>query len=191
MGGFRIFFVIQAMLLTRRTLLTLILAAPVAGCGFRLRGAFTVPFKTIYLDADMDSPFGANLKRQLESDSDATIVTNPQEAEAILKILSIQKSRTAGATSSGEVRQYRLTETVRFRVSNPKGVEYMEETSVSGSRFLSYSADKDYLSRENEEATVYSEIEADLVAQMMRRIERSLHKAQRDQEKAQAQSVKE
>ncbi|MBQ9241242.1 MAG: hypothetical protein IJ164_07940 [Duodenibacillus sp.] len=163
------------MSLTRRTLLTLILAAPVAGCGFRLRGAFSVPFKTLFLDADMDTPFGANLKRQLEGGSDVTIVTDRQQAEAVLQILSIQKSRTAGASSSGETRQYKLTETVRFRVANPKGVEYMEDTSVSGSRFISYSADKDYLSRENEEATVYSEIESDLVAQMMRRIERTLN----------------
>ena len=179
MGGFRIIFSSDTMSLSRRSLLTLILAAPVAGCGFRLRGAFSVPFKTLYLDADMDSPFGANLKRQLTSGSDVTIVTDRQQAEAILKILSIRKSRTAGASSSGETRQYQLSETVTFRVENPKGLEYMEDTSVSGSRFISYSADKDYLSRESEEATVYEELEGDLVAQMMRRIERSMHKVRR------------
>ncbi len=176
------------MLLTRRSLLAVLLAAPVAGCGFRLRGAFSVPFKTLFLDADMNTPFGANLKRQLESGSDVQIVTDRNEAEAILKILDIRKSRTAGASSSGETRQYKLSETVTFRVSNPNGLEYMEDTSVSGSRFISYSAERDYLARENEEAAVYKELEGDLIAQMMRRIERTLHKVRRDQPLGQPQA---
>ena len=74
------------------------------------------------------------------------------------------------ATSSGRAREYEITLSLSFRVSNPSGIDYMEAVTLTASRDLTYS-ESDFLSREKEEAFLYRDMEADLVNQLMRRIE--------------------
>ena len=113
---------------SRRHLLgaALIGALPLTGCGFRLRGSYSTPFRTLYLQMPENSYLAVRLRQELLAGSDVTIVNTPSEAEAILELLSDTRSR--------------------------------DVLSIN-------------LSREKEEAFLYRDMEADLVNQLMRRIE--------------------
>lgn len=55
-------------------------------------------------------------------------------------------------------------------MTSPDGFDYMEAVTLTTRRDLTY-AESDFLSREKEEAFLYRDMEADLVSQLMRRIE--------------------
>ena len=83
--------------LSRRSVFALLgsLAGSVvlSGCGFRLRGQFSAPFETLYLQMPENTRFSGLLKRVIESGSDVRVVTSPKEADAILELLSVNRSR--------------------------------------------------------------------------------------------------
>ena len=158
---------------SRRHLLgaALIGALPLTGCGFRLRGSYSPPFRTLYLQMPENSYLAVRLRQELLAGSDVTIVNTPSEAEAILELLSDSRSRDGlSINDTGRAREYEITLSLSFRVSNPSGIDYMEAVTLTASRDLTYS-ESDFLSREKEEAFLYRDMEADLVNQLMRRIE--------------------
>lgn len=79
---------------SRRHLLgaALIGALPLTGCGFRLRGSYSTPFRTLYLQMPENSYLAVRLRQELLAGSDVTIVNTPSEAEAILELLSDSRS---------------------------------------------------------------------------------------------------
>ena len=140
-------------------------------CGFRLRGSYSTPFRTLYLQMPENSYLAVRLRQELLAGSDVTIVNTPSEAEAILELLSDSRSRDVlSINDTGRAREYEITLSLSFRVSNPSGIDYMEAVTLTASRDLTYS-ESDFLSREKEEAFLYRDMEADLVNQLMRRIE--------------------
>lgn len=158
---------------SRRHLLgaALVGALPLAGCGFRLRGSFSTPFKTLYLQMPPNSRLTVRLRQELLAESGVTIVNTPAEAEAILELLSDSRSRDVlSINDTGRAREYELTLSLSFRVTSPDGFDYMEAVTLTTRRDLTY-AESDFLSREKEEAFLYRDMEADLVSQLMRRIE--------------------
>ena len=87
---------------------TLIAAAALAmtGCGFRLRGRFTLPFETLYISYNLNTPLGSQLSRQLKAGSDVRLVNSPSEAQAILYILGERRSRNVVAYNAyGDARE--------------------------------------------------------------------------------------
>lgn len=158
---------------SRRHLLgaALVGALPLAGCGFRLCGSFSTPFKTLYLQMPPNSRLTVRLRQELLAESGVTIVNTPAEAEAILELLSDSRSRDVlSINDTGRAREYELTLSLSFRVTSPDGFDYMEAVTLTTRRDLTY-AESDFLSREKEEAFLYRDMEADLVSQLMRRIE--------------------
>lgn len=158
---------------SRRHLLgaALIGALPLTGCGFRLRGSYSTPFRTLYLQMPENSHLAVRLRQELLAGSDVTIVNTPSEAEAILELLSDSRSRDVlSINDTGRAREYEIALSLSFRVSNPSGIDYMEAVTLTASRDLTYS-ESDFLSREKEEDFLYRDMEADLVNQLMRRIE--------------------
>ena len=58
-----------------------------SACGFQLRGADgmgAIPFKTIYLGVNENSPLGVELRRNIRA-RDAKNVTDPKAAEAVVR----------------------------------------------------------------------------------------------------------
>lgn len=141
------------------------------GCGFRLRGSFTAPFETLYLQMRANTPFASNLKRAIEAGSSVRVVDAPEKAEAVLELLTFTRERDVLSVNiAGRAREYELTLTLEFRITGPDGFEYVEATSLSGVRDITYS-ETEFLSREKEEEVLYTDIENDLIAQIVRRIE--------------------
>ena len=164
------------MSLSRRRMLAaaaLVSTAALSGCGFRLRGQFSVPFETIYLDMNRNTPFAARLTRQLRSGSGVTLVESPDDAQAVLRILANTLTREiVSYNANGDAREYEIKLTVRFRLASPKGEEFLPDSAITAMREISYS-DTDYLSRDSEEALLINEMQADIVSQMIRRIEKA------------------
>lgn len=162
---------------SRRRLVASALAAATlastSGCGFRLRGSFHTPFETMYLDVNRHSPFGARLERQLKSGANVRIVSDVSEAQAILKVIERNLERNiVSYNADGNAREYELKLTVRFSLTSPAGLEFLPVSVITARREVSYS-DEDYLSRESEEAIIVNEMHADVVSQMIRRIEKA------------------
>ncbi len=94
---------------SRRHLLgaALIGALPLTGCGFRLRGSYSTPFRTLYLQMPENSYLAVRLRQELLAGSDVTIVNTPSEAEAILELLSDSRSRDVlSINDTGRAREY-------------------------------------------------------------------------------------
>ena len=154
---------------------TLIAAAALAmtGCGFRLRGRFSLPFETLYISYNLNTPLGSQLSRQLKAGSDVRLVNSPSEAQAILYVLGERRSRNVVAYNAyGDAREYELKLEVSFRLSAPDGAQYLPDTVIAAVREISYN-EEDYLTRDAEEALVSNEMLSDIVVQMVRRIEKA------------------
>ena len=161
--------------LTRRQILSasgaLLGSTLLAGCAFRLRGHFDAPFETLYLQMTENTRFPGLLKRMIESGSSIRCVSSPREADAILELLSMTRSRDIlTINDAGRAREYELTLTLEFRCTSPEGYEYVDTTRLIANRDITYT-ESEFLSREKEEEVLYIDMENDLINQIVRRLE--------------------
>jgi LPS-assembly lipoprotein len=162
------------MLIKRRLLRALALSAAVmlSACGFHLRGSGTeavLPFTTIYLGS-ADTPLLTELKRNIANGGGTLIATEAKTAQAIVDILSEAREKTVlSLNSQGRVREYTLTYRVVFRVRGSQELELLAPTEVALRRTLSFN-ETQVLAKEMEEATLYREMQTDMVQQILRRI---------------------
>ena len=159
----------------RRLLLLGVVAAALAGCGFQLRQTGDYPFKTLFAGFAETSPLGTELSRQLRATGRIELLTEArqaQQADVILDILQEQRQRVVvGLNTSGQVRELQLRMTVKFRLRNPEGVEWIEPSELYQQRDLSFS-ETAALSKEIEEAMLYRDMQNDIVQQIVRRLSR-------------------
>jgi len=160
----------------RRRLLSLgAVAAALTGCGFQLRQTGDYPFKTLFAGFSTTTPLGAELSRQLRATGRIELLTEPkqaQQADVILDILQELRQRVVmGTNASGQVRELQLRMTVKFRLRNPEGVEWIEPVELYLDRDLSFS-ETAALSKEVEEAMLYRDMQNDIVQQIVRRLAR-------------------
>lgn len=158
----------------KRTLLTWLAAAPLAACGFRLRGAPEFSFRTLYVQAPPSSPLGRELLRTLQgAGGNLAVITDPArlpQAEAVVEILSEQHERVVvGLNASGQVRELQLRLRMRFRLRGQQGQELIPDTELLQQRDISYN-ETIALSKEGEEALLFRNMQTDLVQQLMRRL---------------------
>jgi LPS-assembly lipoprotein len=144
-----------------------------AGCGFGLRQPASFAFSSLYSGVSPTSPFGVELKRQLQSGDNLQFITDParqQEAQAVLDILSEQRIKTVvGVSTTGQVREFQLRLILKFRLRTPQGKELIPETELVQQRSLSY--DEAFaLAKEVEEAMLYRNMQSDMVQQILRRL---------------------
>ena len=93
-----------------------------------------------------------------------------READATLNILSQTRQRViVGVNASGQVREVQLRLSVRFRLRDAQGVEWIEPVTLQMERDLSY-AESAALSKEIEEGLTYRSMQSDIVGQIMRRL---------------------
>lgn len=158
----------------KRSLLTLLAAAPLAACGFRLRGVPQFAFRTLYVQAPAGSALARELVRTLQGGGgNLTVLTEAAQlpqAEAVLELLSEQPERVVvGLNAAGQVRELQLRLQLRFRLRGQQGQELIAETVLQQQRDISYS-ETAALSKEGEEAMLYRNMRTDLVQQLMRRL---------------------
>lgn len=147
-------------------LATLVLSA----CGFQLRGAYSLPFDTIYIAQPESSELHAIIKRNIEASTQTRVVTDAKEARATLLVLGdAPLKRIMSLNSAGRVREYQLVRTFTFRVVDAKGQEFVPQSTLAISREMTFD-DAAVLSKEAEEVLLWRDIQNDLVQQLMRRL---------------------
>ena len=149
-------------------LLVVALCAALAACGFRLRGQQTFPFETINVPSQ--TPLGVALQRNIAAASERTkLVPSATDADAVLSVLTEQQEKVIlSLNSQGQVREYQLRYRVVFRVSNPKGGDFIAPTAMLLTRDITFN--NAVLAKETEEAQLYQEMRSDMVQQIMRRL---------------------
>mgnify|MGYP003610871495 CR=1 FL=1 len=152
-----------------RTLLALLLLS-LAGCGFQLRGAYSLPYESIYISAPDYVVIGAGLKRLIRSNGSTRLAESAKEAQAtFLPTSELRQATILSLSSAGRVREKRLTYRYSFRMVDAKNRDLILPVTVDLFRDISY-ADSDVLAKTQEEDLLWRDMENDLVQQLMRRI---------------------
>jgi len=144
--------------------------APMAGCGFQLRGARPLAFSSIHLGIGAQTDLGAALRRRVRTSGTTEIVDDAARAEVRLEILRNQPEREIlTLTGAGKVREYELRHVITFRLVDRAGTERIRPTTISAKREYTFD-DAQVLAKEQEEALLYRDMQGDLVEQLMRRL---------------------
>jgi LPS-assembly lipoprotein len=149
--------------------LVLVALIALAGCGFRLRGTADVPFQTLYIPNALTG-IALDLKRNIEAGTDAKVVDNPKDAQAVLQFTQEVRDREIlSLTAAGRVREYRLRYRVGFRVHDGKGNDFVPQTNLELTREVSFN-DSQVLAKESEEQLLFRDMQSDMVQQILRRL---------------------
>jgi LPS-assembly lipoprotein len=145
----------------------------ITGCGFKLRGAQSYAFSSIYFNGQDTSLLLAELRRSLESGGGVKVITDNRQldvAQVILDVLTDQREKSVvGQTASGQVREFQLRLRLKFKLRGKDGKELIPETELLQQRDISFN-ESAVLSKEAEEALLYRNMQSDIVQQIMRRL---------------------
>jgi LPS-assembly lipoprotein len=155
-------------LLSRRAFLVS-LATVLSGCGFRLRGTADLPFTTVYVPGATGG-IALDLARSIQAGTNAKVVTDPKEADAILQFTAeAREKEILSLTGAGRVREFRLRYRVGFRVHDGKGNDYVPQSTLELTRDVTFN-DSEVLAKETEEQLLFRDMQGDMVQQIMRRL---------------------
>ena len=134
--------------------------AALSGCGFKMRGSFNYPFKSIYTTFVLGSTLGNEFKRVLGAD----------KAQVVLDVLNDQREKVVvGVTAAGQVREFQLRVRLKFKLRTQDGREIIPDTELLIQRDISFT-ETAALAKENEEALLYRDMQSDMVQQLLRRL---------------------
>jgi LPS-assembly lipoprotein len=154
----------------RRSLLVAPLAAWLGGCGFQLRQAPSLSFKSIFIGFSEGSAIGNDLRRQLASVPGLEVVRDVRQAEVVLEPLQELRERIVVALGpAGQVREFQLRSRLRFRLRTPQGRELIPESEILLTRDVSFN-EAAVLARETEQELLFRDMQNDIVQQLMRRL---------------------
>ena len=154
----------------RRRLLVGLAIAPLAACGFKLRGSQTLPIEKIYLALPVNSSLGAEMSRTLRASTNAQVVGDRKDAQAVFELIGETREREVLAINSqGRATEYQLRLRVRFRVVDSTATELIGPTDLPARRDITFN-ESDLLAKESEESLLYRDMQSDLVRQMVNRL---------------------
>ena len=154
----------------RRLLVALGVAPLLAACGFKLRGSQTLPIEKIYLALPVNSSLGAEMSRILRASTNAQVVDDRKDAQAVFELLGETREREVLAINAqGRATEYQLRLRVRFRVVDNAATELIGPTDLLARRDITFN-ESDLLAKESEESLLYRDMQSDLVRQMVNRL---------------------
>lgn len=148
----------------------LVLLAFSAGCGFQLRGAYVLPYESIYLAMPDYSELGAGLKRSIRASGGTRLTERADDAQAtFLPTTDARERLILSLSGTGRVRELRLRYRYGYRIADVKGRDLVPPGEIELSRDLSYD-DSNVLAKEQEEVLLWRDMQNDMVQQLMRRL---------------------
>jgi len=146
-------------------------AVTLSGCGFALKGAPELSFKTIQLSGfSARSPLAVELRSQIEASATTRVVENPSEAQVVLQALSETREKVVVAqTAANQIREFELRLRFNFRVRSGAGKDLITDSEIVQRRSLTYT-ETTALAKEQEEAFLYRSMQNDIVSQVLRRL---------------------
>lgn len=144
--------------------------ASMTACGFRMLGSEPMSFSRIALTGFAPrSPLRQALVEALQARG-LTVEDDPARAELVLQALVDARERSVVATTSAaQVRELQLRLRLRWRTHTPSGRELIAPAELALARDMSYSENL-ALAKQYEEEDLYRRMQADIVAQVMRRL---------------------
>jgi LPS-assembly lipoprotein len=139
------------------------------GCGFHMRGAVNLPYKTLYLSGTMTQELRLYLVRYLKTAVNTAVVGSPQEAELIVNINETIGKQILSYNSAGQITAYRIVASVNFSVSNALGDELIEPSNLFLTRDMDFSISTPTAAGELE-ALLVTDMRQDIVSQIARRL---------------------
>jgi len=156
--------------LLRRATLSFLVLAPLAACGFRLRGTVDLPFNALAITGNPSPPLRADLQTAVLTGTDVKVAINPRDADLILEITNEVTSREILAfNASGQISAYRLNIRVGFRAFDTSGTEIVPESEVYITRDLDFSVST-VLANDAQIQTFLGLMRRDLAIQILRRV---------------------
>ena len=157
-------------MLTRRSVVAA-LAGGLSACGFELKRAPEMHFKTIQLVGFAPrSPMADELKMNINASTTTLVVDAASQAQVVLEALTDARDKSVVAsTAAGQVTEFTLRLRFRFRLRTVAGKELIPPAEIIQSRDMSYTETL-ALGKELEEATLYRSMQSDIVAQVLRRL---------------------
>jgi LPS-assembly lipoprotein len=143
-------------------------AASLAGCGFALRGDYVVPYAGVFISAAPNSQIISTLKRELQATN--KFEANAKVAQAQLNIvLEDRDKKILSLSGAGRVREFQLKTTVQFQLVEATGAVIIATNELSLTRRMSFD-DTQVVSKQQEEALLFADMERDIAQQIMRRV---------------------
>jgi LPS-assembly lipoprotein len=157
--------------LPRRFLLALVVPLVLAGCGWRLRGDQNFAFQTVAVTPERGAAVASDLARYLGDRIRPLVPTaGGQAPDVVVDVLQESREKVVvGVNATGQVREFQLRITVKFRMRTPQGRELIPETAITQQRDISFN-ESAVLSKEAEEALLYRDMQSDIVQQLLRRL---------------------
>jgi LPS-assembly lipoprotein len=155
----------------QRRLLVLGMAAAATGCGFELRRAPELRFKTVYLSGFKPySTLAEELRRHIATTTTTRVVESPAQAEVIFEGLSDKRDKgVVVSTAAGQVREVQLRSALSFKLRTAAGKELIAPTEIALVRDMTYN-ERDALGKEQEEDMLYRAMQTDIAMQVLRRL---------------------
>jgi len=155
----------------RRVVLASAASLVLAGCGFELRRAPELRFRTIQLVGFRPrSPLHDELRANINASTTTLVVDGPATAQVVLESLDDAREKVVVASGAvGQVTEFQLRERFAFRLKSVAGRELIPRTEITQNRDMSYT-ESAALGKEQEEGYLYRAMQSDIVSQVMRRL---------------------
>jgi LPS-assembly lipoprotein len=159
---------------TRRAFLgasSALAAASLAGCGFELRRAPELRFRTIQLTGFKPrSPMLEELRMNINASTTTLVVEGLAQAQVVLESLDDVREKVVVASGTvGQVTEFQLRGRFAFRLRSVSGRELIPRTEILLNRDMSYT-ESAALGKEQEENFLFRAMQSDIVSQVMRRL---------------------
>lgn len=154
-----------------KALTALLCALLLAGCGFQLRGAATLPYESLYVQAPVGSQFAVQFRRVITAGGGTRVVDNPKDAAATLILVNeLREKSILSLSGAGRVSEFQLRYRMSYRLIDKGAAEIIPMTEIVLIRDFSFS-DTATLSKESEEALLFRDMQNDAVQQLVRRLQ--------------------
>ncbi|MGB4812079.1 MAG: LPS assembly lipoprotein LptE [Methylophilaceae bacterium] len=146
----------------------LLMCATLAACGFQLRGAANLSFKSIFVQGNTLS-ISKELNKAFKLNG-IQLASKVEDAELQLELLNeSSEKRILTLSGNGTVREYELIYIMTFRARDPAQETWGAPQSVQSRRDFSYN-DNELLGKADEEATLNADMRSDAVREIIRRL---------------------
>ncbi|MGI1680156.1 MAG: hypothetical protein K6L75_15560 [Cellvibrionaceae bacterium] len=153
-------------------LILLVSISAINGCGWRLRGGLTLPdgLNLVHVSAsDPSSSFGRNLTQLLQANG-VTTVDSPQESQITITTGALEESRRVVSTGGNTlVTEYELESSVPFSVEDNLGNILIPTETATTTRAYEFDQN-DIVGKAQEERLIQSEMQRELIQQIVRRL---------------------
>ncbi len=139
-----------------------------SACGFHLRGAADVPFKTIYIQGST-LVISKGLNRTLHN-NDVKVLNSAEGADLSLELVGEEsEKRIMSLSGKGVVREYELYYRVHYRTRLPGAELWSPVQTIESRRDFSYN-DAQLLAKQAEENRLNETMHQDVLNGLMRRL---------------------